>query len=271
MDVSYGKHTWRILNAIEYKSLHMIIMIMVMIMMMMMMMICYICIAVVQGEQCHGIDIVKEMRNPSHTRTKLGSVLGRLVLFLLEDHRSAGHHVLCAAQEEQSGLVPACLSSYDHRAILMGLSEVRARRTGRHHRHPQLGRAYHYVLLLHGRRYGTPVPEVSVVEEVHDHHSADSVCAHPWLHAHRWRQGLQHAQDADLLLCGQHDHLPLSVWQLLSQDLPEEQDRRCQRQCHAQWRQEHESGSVGSEGCRRHGLHANADQEQQQQQQQRRL
>lgn len=67
-----------------------------------------------------------------------------------------------------SGDLPARLPPLDHHGLQLGLPEVHPWRAGFSHRFPQLLRAHHHVHVLPDSCPGPQIPEVPLVEKVHD-------------------------------------------------------------------------------------------------------
>lgn len=100
------------------------------------------------------------------------------MVLLRQADRASGHGVLRAAQAQPADHFPARVPPLGYHVLLMVFPQVRARRAGRHHRPAQFAGARHHVYLLHDLRHGPRLPEVPLVEEVHDRHSTGK-CSYP--------------------------------------------------------------------------------------------
>lgn len=122
-----------------------------------------------------------------------------LVVLFLKSRRSTGHRFLCAAQKTESSVLSACLPSFHHMPILVGLFEIFARYaffnayfkrnemnwdlfshrwTRSCDRISKFVCAHFHVLLLYGGRVGSALPQISVVEEIYDLDPADPIHHH---------------------------------------------------------------------------------------------
>lgn len=134
-----------------------------------------------------------------------------------ETCRTDGYGVLRTTQEAEPGVIPARLSSHDYGCVHLGLSQIFARRPRSFSRNPQLVRAHHHVHVLPDSGHGTPLPQVPLVEEVHDDHPVDAVRHHAGLSVSHHQLPVQRAPIADVLLRDQRYDIPVPVLELLSE------------------------------------------------------
>ena len=138
-----------------------------------------------------------------------------LVVLFLQADRVSGHDLLRAAQEERSDHQFARDPPQHHAGRRLVGRQILAGRTRHLLRYAQHLRPRHHVHLLSGGRHGSPVPEVSLVEEVSDH-LADGPVRHRFpAHHSTLLQRMQLPQDHRLRHVLQLSHVHGTFHQLL--------------------------------------------------------